>query len=32
MLRMKIRISYAIDGNPILEQTEVNGFPDEAFD
>lgn len=29
---MRLRISYYIDGNPLLEQTEVSGFPDDAFD
>ncbi|XP_062705361.1 AP-1 complex subunit gamma-1 isoform X5 [Aedes albopictus] len=28
-LRMRLRISYQCDGNPILEQTEVSGFPEE---
>ena len=32
VLRMRLRISYHSDGNPILEQTEVSGFPDDAFD
>ncbi|KAM7346949.1 adaptor protein complex 1, gamma subunit isoform 1-T6 [Cochliomyia hominivorax] len=27
-LRMRIRISYVIDGVNVLEQTEVSGFPD----
>ena len=27
-LRMRIRISYVIDGVNIQEQTEVSGFPD----
>ncbi|XP_055712406.1 AP-1 complex subunit gamma-1 isoform X4 [Phlebotomus papatasi] len=31
-LRMRLRISYTTDGNPVLEQTEVSGFPDDAFD
>ncbi|CAG9760535.1 unnamed protein product [Ceutorhynchus assimilis] len=26
-LKMRIRISYTIDGNPVQEQTEVNNFP-----
>ncbi|XP_055613993.1 AP-1 complex subunit gamma-1 isoform X2 [Uranotaenia lowii] len=28
-LRMRLRISYQCDGNPVLEQTEVTGFPEE---
>ncbi|XP_053690604.1 AP-1 complex subunit gamma-1 isoform X2 [Sabethes cyaneus] len=28
-LRMRLRISYQCDGNPVLEQTEVSGFPEE---
>lgn len=28
-LRMRLRISYQCDGNPILEQTEVSGFPED---
>ncbi|XP_052864578.1 AP-1 complex subunit gamma-like 2 [Anopheles cruzii] len=28
-LRMRLRISYHSDGNPIQEQTEVTGFPEE---
>lgn len=32
VLRMKLRISFAMDGNPVLEQSEVNGFPEDAFD
>ncbi|KAJ6638465.1 AP-1 complex subunit gamma-1, partial [Pseudolycoriella hygida] len=31
-LRMRLRISYSSDGNRVLEQTEVSGFPDDAFD
>lgn len=31
-LRMRLRISYSVDGNPVLEQAEVSGFPDDAFD
>lgn len=27
-LRMRIRISYVIDGVNVLEQTEVSGFPE----
>ncbi|XP_054086815.1 AP-1 complex subunit gamma-1 isoform X3 [Zeugodacus cucurbitae] len=30
ILRMRLRISYAIDGQPVVEQTEVSGFPDTA--
>ncbi|XP_059618956.1 AP-1 complex subunit gamma-1 isoform X2 [Phlebotomus argentipes] len=32
LLRMRLRISYTTDGNPVLEQTEISGFPEEAFD
>ncbi|XP_055681469.1 AP-1 complex subunit gamma-1 isoform X3 [Lutzomyia longipalpis] len=32
VLRMRLRISYTTDGNPVLEQTEVSGFPEDAFD
>ncbi|XP_066155953.1 AP-1 complex subunit gamma-1 isoform X3 [Euwallacea fornicatus] len=32
MLRMRIRISYTIDGNPVQEQTEVNNFPGELWE
>lgn len=28
VLRMKLRISYNCNGNPITEQTEVSNFPD----
>ncbi|XP_058453212.1 AP-1 complex subunit gamma-1 isoform X1 [Malaya genurostris] len=28
-LRMRLRISYQCDGSPVLEQTEVSGFPEE---
>nr|XP_040239313.1 AP-1 complex subunit gamma-1 isoform X4 [Anopheles coluzzii] len=28
-LRMRLRISYQSDGNPVQEQTEVSGFPEE---
>lgn len=31
-LRMRLRISYVVDGNAVLEQAEVSGFPDDAFD
>ncbi|XP_039746512.1 AP-1 complex subunit gamma-1 isoform X3 [Pararge aegeria] len=30
-LRLRIRVSYSIDGNPILEQAEVNSFPPDLF-
>ncbi|XP_045515049.1 AP-1 complex subunit gamma-1 isoform X5 [Pieris brassicae] len=30
-LRLRIRISYTIDGNPVLEQAEVNSFPTDLF-
>ncbi|XP_017464251.1 PREDICTED: AP-1 complex subunit gamma-like 2, partial [Rhagoletis zephyria] len=26
-LRMRLRISYVVDGQPVAEQTEVTGFP-----
>ncbi|XP_058124799.1 AP-1 complex subunit gamma-1 isoform X1 [Anopheles coustani] len=29
-LRMRLRISYQSDGNPVQEQTEVTGFPEES--
>lgn len=29
---MRLRISYFVDGGQVLEQTEVSGFPDDAFD
>uniref|UniRef100_A0A1L8DVQ8 AP-1 complex subunit gamma n=1 Tax=Nyssomyia neivai TaxID=330878 RepID=A0A1L8DVQ8_9DIPT len=32
LLRMRLRISYTTDGNPVLEQTEVSGFQEDAFD
>ncbi|KAJ8964494.1 hypothetical protein NQ314_004781 [Rhamnusium bicolor] len=31
-LRMRIRLSYNIDGNPIQDQTEVNNFPMDIWD
>lgn len=31
-LRMRIRLSYKIDGNPVQEQTEVNNFPADLWD
>uniref|UniRef100_A0A0A1WGK7 AP-1 complex subunit gamma n=1 Tax=Zeugodacus cucurbitae TaxID=28588 RepID=A0A0A1WGK7_ZEUCU len=30
ILRMRLRISYSVDGQPVVEQTEVSGFPDTA--
>ncbi|KAJ0180313.1 hypothetical protein K1T71_003717 [Dendrolimus kikuchii] len=30
-LRLRIRVSYTVDGNPILEQAEVNNFPPDLF-
>ncbi|XP_038215171.1 AP-1 complex subunit gamma-1 isoform X2 [Zerene cesonia] len=30
-LRLRIRVSYTIDGNPVLEQAEVNNFPPDLF-
>ncbi|XP_030035164.1 AP-1 complex subunit gamma-1 isoform X3 [Manduca sexta] len=30
-LRLRIRVSYNIDGTPVLEQTEVNNFPPDLF-
>uniref|UniRef100_A0A336M762 AP-1 complex subunit gamma n=1 Tax=Culicoides sonorensis TaxID=179676 RepID=A0A336M762_CULSO len=32
VLRMRLRLSYVSDGNPVLEQTEVSGFPDDVFE
>ncbi|XP_017778337.1 PREDICTED: AP-1 complex subunit gamma-1 isoform X2 [Nicrophorus vespilloides] len=32
MLRMRLRISYSIDGNQVQEQTEVNTFPTDIWD
>lgn len=32
VLRMRIKISYIVDGNPVLEQAEVNNFPNELWD
>ncbi|KAL1491882.1 hypothetical protein ABEB36_012409 [Hypothenemus hampei] len=32
VLRMRIRISYNVDGNPVLEQIEVNNFPAELWE
>lgn len=29
---MRLRISYQVDAQQVLEQTEVSGFPDNAFD
>lgn len=30
---MRVRISYQLaDGQEVLEQTEVSGFPDNAFE
>ncbi|XP_067641530.1 AP-1 complex subunit gamma-1 isoform X2 [Eurosta solidaginis] len=29
-LRMRLRISYVVDGRPVVEQTEVTGFPDAS--
>lgn len=32
VLRMRVRISYrTADGQDVLEQTEVSGFPSDAF-
>ncbi|KAM3961866.1 adaptor protein complex 1, gamma subunit [Aphomia sociella] len=30
-LRLRIRVSYNVDGNPVLEQAEVNNFPADLF-
>ncbi|KAI5634657.1 AP-1 complex subunit gamma-1 isoform X3 [Phthorimaea operculella] len=30
-LRLRIRVSYSVDGNPVLEQAEVNNFPHDLF-
>ncbi|KAH1000137.1 hypothetical protein HUJ04_000064 [Dendroctonus ponderosae] len=32
VLRMRLRISYSVDGNPVLEQAEVNTFPQELWE
>ncbi|XP_050305157.1 AP-1 complex subunit gamma-1 isoform X2 [Anthonomus grandis grandis] len=32
VLKMRIRICYEVDGNPIQEQTEVNNFPGELWE
>lgn len=32
VLRMRLRISYVVDGNSVLEPVEVSGFPEDAFD
>lgn len=32
VLRMRLRISYSVDGNPVLEQAEVNTFPKELWE
>lgn len=32
VLRMRIRISYTMDGNPVLEQAEVNNFPSQLWE
>lgn len=29
---MRLRISYQMDGVPVLEQTEVSGFNEDAFE
>ncbi|EFA09960.1 AP-1 complex subunit gamma-1 isoform X2 [Tribolium castaneum] len=31
-LKMRIRLSYTVDGNPVQIQTEVNNFPTEIWD
>ncbi|XP_026745311.1 AP-1 complex subunit gamma-1 isoform X2 [Trichoplusia ni] len=30
-LRLRIRVSYNVEGSPVLEQAEVNNFPPELF-
>ncbi|CAH0406662.1 unnamed protein product [Chilo suppressalis] len=30
-LRLRIRVSYSSEGNPVLEQAEVNNFPPDLF-
>ncbi|CAB3251953.1 unnamed protein product [Arctia plantaginis] len=30
-LRLRIRVSYNVDGSPVLEQAEVNNFPPDLF-
>ncbi|XP_063707447.1 AP-1 complex subunit gamma-1 isoform X3 [Culicoides brevitarsis] len=32
VLRMRLRLSYVSEGSPVLEQTEVSGFPDDVFE
>ncbi|XP_025828946.1 AP-1 complex subunit gamma-1 isoform X2 [Agrilus planipennis] len=32
ILRMRIRLSYVLDGTPVQEQTEVNNFPTDIWD
>ncbi|KAJ8913851.1 hypothetical protein NQ315_003760 [Exocentrus adspersus] len=32
VLRMRIKISYVIDGNPVEDQAEVNNFPTDIWD
>lgn len=32
VLRMKVRLSYVIDGNPVQDQIEVNNFPSDIWD
>ncbi|KAJ8944272.1 hypothetical protein NQ318_009649 [Aromia moschata] len=32
VLRMRIRLSYVIDGNPMQDQEEVNSFPTDIWD
>lgn len=29
VLRMRLRIQYTLDGQQLVEQTEVSGFPDQ---
>ncbi|XP_072389178.1 AP-1 complex subunit gamma-1 isoform X1 [Diabrotica undecimpunctata] len=31
-LRIKVRLSYMIDGNPVQDETEVNSFPENIWD
>lgn len=31
-LKMKVRLSYLIDGNPVQDQVEVNNFPADIWD
>ncbi|XP_060528823.1 AP-1 complex subunit gamma-1 isoform X2 [Cylas formicarius] len=32
VLKMRIRVTYTVDGNPVVEQTEVNNFPSDLWE